>query len=261
MMSTAGPAFPPSLVRRHFQAHVKPAGATCNLDCKYCFFLSRELLYPGHRMRMADDLLETYIRQLLESQRGPDVTLAWHGGEPTLMGLEFFRRSIAHVTKHQRPGTRVAHTLETNGVDLDDEWCEFFLKHNFIVSVTLDGPQTMHDAYRVDRDGQPTFERVMHTIRLLQKHDVDFSIFTTVHDANADHPLEVYRFLRDEVQARSVHLTPVVERVTEFLLPIVSDGWRDHGDGRPPLHLGRGNLVTKRSVTAEQWGNFLIQIF
>jgi uncharacterized protein len=261
MMSSAGPAFPPSLVQRHFRALAKPAGATCNLDCKYCFFLSRELLYPGHRMRMADDLLETYIRQLLESQRGPDVTLAWHGGEPTLMGLEFFRRSIEHVAKHQRPGTRVAHTIETNGVDLDDDWCEFFHSHNFVVSVTLDGPPEMHDAYRVDRDGQPTFERVMHAIGLLQKHGVDLSIVTTVHDANADHPLEVYRFLRDEVQARYIHVIPVVERVTEFLLPLVKDGWGDHGDDTRPLHLGKGDLVTHRSVTAEQWGNFLIQMF
>jgi len=261
MISTAGPAFPPSLVRRHVHALLKPAGATCNLDCKYCFSLSRELLYPGHRLRMADDLLETYIRQLLESQQGPDVTLAWHGGEPTLMGLDFFRRSIEHVTKHRRPGTRVAHTIETNGVDVDDHWCEFFRSHNFVVSVTLDGLPEMHDTYRVDRDGQPTFERVMRAIGLLQKHGVDFNIITTVHAANADHPLEVYRFLRDEVKTRFIHLRPVVERVTDFLLPLVSDGWRDHGHDRRPLHLGRGSLVTNRSVTPEQWGNFLIRIF
>ncbi len=261
MISTAGPAFPPSLARRHFHALLKPAGPTCNLDCKYCFFLSRELLYPGHRFRMADSLLETYIRQFLESQPGPDVTLAWHGGEPTLMGLEFFRRSLEHVTTHRRPGTRVAHTIETNGVDVDDDWCAFFHSHNFVVSVTLDGLREMHDVYRVDRHGQPTFERVMRAIGLLQKHGVDFNIVTTVHAANADHPLEVYRFLRDEVKTRFIHVIPVVERVTDFLRPLVGDGWGDHGDERRPLHLGRGGLVTTRSVTAEQWGNFLIQMF
>lgn len=261
MTHAAGPVFPPSLARRHFHALLKPAGATCNLDCKYCFFLSRELLYPGHRFRMADDLLENYIRQLLEAQPGPDVTLAWHGGEPTLMGLEFFRRSMAHVAKHRRPGTRVAHTIETNGVEIDDDWCAFFRNHDFVVSVTIDGPMEMHDAYRVDRDGQPTFERVMRAIRLLQKHGIDVSVATTVHAANADHPLEVYRFLRDEVKTRFVHVIPVVERVTDFLLPLVSNGWGDHGDDRPPLHLAKGDMVTKRSVTAEQWGNFLIQMF
>ena len=261
MISTAGPAFPPSLIRRHFQALLKPAGGTCNLDCKYCFFLSRELLYPGHRFRMADDLLDTYIRQLLEAQPGPDVTLAWHGGEPTLMGLEFFRRSIERVAKHRRPGTRVAHTIETNGVEIDDDWCAFFRTHNFIVSVTLDGPPEMHDVYRVDRHGQPTCERVMRAIRLLQKHGVDFNIVTTVHAANADHPLEVYRFLRDEVKTRFVHVIPVVERVTDVLLPLVNDGWSNHGDDRRPLHLDKGDMVTKRSITAEQWGTFLIQVF
>ena len=127
--------------------------------------------------------------------------------------------------------------------------------------MTLDGLQEMHDTYRVDRDGQPTFERVMRAIGLLQKHGVDFNIVTTVHAANADHPLEVYRFLRDEVKTRFIHLIPVVERVTDFLLPLVSDGWGDHGDDRRPLHLAKGGLVTSRSVTPEQWGNFLIHIF
>src|SRR5688572_3686485 len=221
MMSQAGPAFPPSLVRRHFHALLKPAGSTCNLDCQYCFFLSRELLYPGHRLRMADDLLETYIRQLLESQRGPDVTLEWHGGEPTLMRRGFFRRPTQHGTKHRRPGTRVAHTIATNGVDLDDQWCKFFRSHNFVVSVTLDGLREMHDTYRIDRDGQPTFERVMRAIGLLQQHGVDFNVVTTVHAANADHPLEVYRFLRDEVKTRFIHVIPAVERVSDFLLPLV----------------------------------------
>ena len=219
------------------------------------------MLYPGHRLRMADDLLETYIRQLLESQPGADVTLAWQGGEPTLMGLDFFRRSIEHVAKHLRPGTSVEHTIETNGVDLDDSWCEFFRSHNFLVSVSLDGPREMHDVYRIDKDGQPTFEKVMRAIRLLQRHGVNFNILTTVHAANVDHPLEVYRFLRDEVRTRSIHVIPVVERVTSTLLPLVDQGWGDRGGDQRPLYLQKGDLVTKRSVRPEQWGRFLIEIF
>src|SRR5829696_8989883 len=136
LVSAAGPSAPLSMRRQHFDALLKPTGPVCNLDCQYCVSLSRELLYPGQRFRMANSLLETYIRQLLESQPGPEVTLAWHGGEPTLMGLEFFRRSIEHVATHRRPGTTVSHTIETNGVDLDDHWCEFFRQHGFLVGIS-----------------------------------------------------------------------------------------------------------------------------
>jgi uncharacterized protein len=210
---------------------------------------------------MADSLLETYIRQLLEAQPGPDITLAWHGGEPTLMGLEFFRRSLHHVAKHRRAGTKVEHTIETNGVELDDNWCAFFRRHDFLVSLSLDGPRAMHDAYRIDKDGQPTFEKVMRAVRLLQKHGVDFNIMATVHAANAEHPLEVYRFLRDEVRTRFIHVLPIVERATSTLLPLVNQRWGDRGSDLRPLYLQQGDLVTKRSVTPEQWGRFLIKMF
>jgi uncharacterized protein len=210
---------------------------------------------------MADSLLETYIRQLLEAQPGPDITLAWHGGEPTLMGLEFFRRSLHHVARHRRAGTKVEHTIETNGVELDDNWCAFFRRHDFLVSLSLDGPRAMHDAYRIDKDGQPTFEKVMRAVRLLQKHGVDFNIVVTAHAANAEHPLEVYRFLRDEVRTRFIHVLPIVERATSALLPLVNQGWGDRGNDLRPLYLQQGDLVTKRSVTPEQWGRFLIEMF
>ncbi len=133
-----------------FHVLAKPTGAICNLDCKYCFFLSKEMLYPGSRFRMADELLESYIQQLLEAHEGPEVTIAWQGGEPTLMGLDFFKRSIEYVGKYKKPNQRVVHTIQTNGTKLDDEWCTFFKQNDFLVGISIDGPKEMHDTYRVN---------------------------------------------------------------------------------------------------------------
>lgn len=223
----------------------KPTGAICNLDCQYCFFLSKEMLYPGSRFRMSDDLLETYIRQLIASHRAPEVTIAWQGGEPTLMGLDFYRRAVALEKQYQKPGTTIQNTMQTNGTLLTDEWCAFFREHHFLIGLSLDGPPAMHDAYRKDKGGHPTSEKVLRAARLLRQHQVDFNILTTVNAANADHPLDVYRFLRDEVSADFIQLIPIVERV--------------NADGRTGFQQGR--MVTERSVTAEQWGRFLIAIF
>src|SRR5580693_2069412 len=159
----------------YFHVLAKPTGAICNLDCKYCFFLSKQALYPESDFRMADDLLELYIRQLLESQ--PEhVTIAWQGGEPTLMGLDFFRRSMELVDRYSKPGQRVEHTIQTNGTRLDDEWCAFFKQHNFLVGLSVDGPRELHDTYRVDRKKQGTFDLVMRGLGFLRRHEVDFNI-------------------------------------------------------------------------------------
>lgn len=128
-----------------FHLLAKPTGAICNLNCQYCFFLAKEQLYPGSSFRMADDLLETYLQQLLAAHRTPEVTVAWQGGEPTLMGLDFFKRSIELVEKHKKPGQQVTHTLQTNGTRLDDDWGRFFKQHNFLVGLSVDGPQSLHD--------------------------------------------------------------------------------------------------------------------
>jgi sulfatase maturation enzyme AslB (radical SAM superfamily) len=179
----------------YFHVLGKPTGATCNLDCTYCFFLSKEKLYPNSRFRMSDDLLETYIRQVIESQRVPEVTISWQGGEPTLMGLDFFKRSIEYVNTYARPGVTIQHTMQTNGILLNEAWRDFFREHHFLIGLSLDGPQAMHDTYRVDKGGAPTFHKVMRAAWLLQEHHVEFNILTTVNAANADHPLEVYRFI------------------------------------------------------------------
>lgn len=218
-----------------FHIMTKPRGSICNLDCKYCYFLSKERLYPDSNFRMSETLLEEYTRQYIEAQQVPEVTFAWQGGEPTLMGLDFFQQAIGYQQKHKKPGMRILNTLQTNGVTLDDAWCAFFKANNFLVGISLDGPKPLHDAYRVDKGGAPTFERVMQGIRLLQKHHVEFNILTTVHAANADDPLTVYRFLRDEIGTQFIQFIPIVER--------------------------EGDAVTNRSVTANQYGQFLTTIF
>jgi uncharacterized protein len=243
-----------------FHVLAKPTGAVCNLDCTYCFFLSKDKLYPGSGFRMAGDMLETYLRQVIESQAGPQVTIAWQGGEPTMMGLDFFRQAVELIERHRRPGTRIEHTIQTNGTLLDDDWCEFFRAGNMLVGLSMDGPPEMHDAYRVDRGGKRTYGRFMAAAGLLARHDVDFNILCTVHAGNADQPLKVYRHFRDELGARYMQFIPIVERATAQTLPLANEGWGIRADRRP-LYRQEGVLVTDRSVRPEQWGRFLIEIF
>jgi uncharacterized protein len=228
-----------------FHLLAKPTGAICNLDCHYCFFLSKEQLYPGSKFRMTDELLETYIQQLLESHQTPEVTIAWQGGEPTLMGLEFFQRSIALVEKHKKSGQQVTHTLQTNGTRLDDAWGQFFRQHNFLIGLSVDGPQYLHDTYRVDKRGRGSFEQVMLGWEILKQHQVDFNILCTVNAANGDRPLEVYRFFRDELGAEFIQFIPIIERV--------------NADGSTLIQ--QGKQVTERSVKPEQFGQFLSGVF
>jgi uncharacterized protein len=256
MASTTAPASP----IRAYHVLAKPTGAVCNLDCTYCFFLSKEHLYPESGFRMAEDVLEAYIRQVIETQRAPHVAIAWQGGEPTLMGRAFFERAIGLVKKYLRAGMTVEHTIQTNGTLLDDAWCEFFRENDFLVGLSLDGPREMHDAYRVDKGGAPTFDKVLGAARLLQHHRVNFNVLCTVHAANADHPLEVYRFLRDEVGTSFIQFIPIVERATPDLLPLANLGWGSRQEARP-LYVQEGSLVTERSVEPDQWGHFLIAVF
>lgn len=221
---------------------VKPAGPVCNLACRYCFYICKDTLYPGSRFRMTDQLLESYIRQLIESHQTNDVTVSWQGGEPTLMGLDFFRRSIAIQRKYQKPYMKIQNTFQTNGVLLDDEWCEFFRRHGFLVGLSLDGPQQMHDAYRKDKQGNPSFERVRRGLNYLKQHNVDFNVLTTVHASNVDHPLEVYRFLRDEIESRFIQFIPIVEQER------ISSATH-------------GRIVSDRSVGPKAYGKFLITVF
>jgi uncharacterized protein len=258
------PQLPPTFPRDAppaFHLLAKPTGAICNLACEYCFFLSKEMLYSGSRFRMADDLLEMYIRQLIESHRAPEVTIAWQGGEPTLMGLDFFKRSIEYAERYRRPGQRVSYTIQTNGTRLDDAWGAFFKANDFLVGLSVDGPREYHDAYRVDKGGKGSFDQVMRGWEVLKRHEVDFNILCTVHAANQDHPLDVYHFLRNDLGAQFMQFIPIVERATEESLPLANQGWSATPAGKRPLYTVTGDLVTKRSVQPEAYGRFLIAIF
>ena len=244
-----------------FHVMAKPTGATCNLDCEYCFFLSKEMLYPGSRFRMATDLLETYIRQLIESQpSAPEIIMAWQGGEPTMMGLDFFRLAVELQATYAKPGQPIRNTLQTNGTLLNDEWGEFLSHHEFLVGISIDGPRELHDRYRVDKGGKPTYDRVIRGLDILKAHGVEWNVLTTVHATNGDHGRYVYTFLRDELGADFVQFIPIIERATSESLPIANSGWGDGVLGRP-LYIQDGSLVTQRSVTAGQYGAFMIDVF
>jgi len=225
-----------------FHVMLKPRGAICNLDCEYCYFLSKENLYPESSFNMDLELLERFTQQYIHAQQAQEVTFSWQGGEPTLMGLEFFEKAVQFQKKYARPGKKINNALQTNGVTLSDEWCKFFKENSFLIGISIDGPKLMHDAYRHDKGGNPTFNRVIQGMELLKKHKVEFNALTTIHAANADHPLEVYRFLRDEVGIKFVQFIPIVERDNQT-------GFQE------------GSKVTKRSVSAKQYGHFLIKIF
>ena len=245
-----------------FHLLAKPSGSTCNIDCTYCFFLSKEALYPNDKHRMSEATLDAYIRQLLESHRTPEVTVAWQGGEPTLMKLEFFKRAVDLVEKYRRPQQIVQHTFQTNGLLLDDGWCAFFKENKFLVGLSVDGPRELHDTYRRDRRGQGTFNLVMRGWRYLHDHGVDFNILCTVNAANQAHGRTIYRFFRDELGAKWMQFIPIIERATETTIDIANLGWSEQpGRGKRLLYTQAGNLVTERSVGDERYGRFMIDIY
>ena len=244
-----------------FHLLAKPTGAICNLDCTYCFFLSKESLYPGSPFRMADEVLEAYVEQLLGAHQTPEVTVAWQGGEPTLMGLDFFRRAVDLVNKHRRPGQVIEHTIQTNGTLIDDDWAAFFSEHGFLVGLSVDGPKDIHDAFRVNKAGRGSFDDVMRGHDVLRRHNVEINILCTVHSANQERAEEVYRFFRDDLGARFLQFIPIVERVSAEELPLANLGWGERRSDDRPLYTQSGSLVTERSVTAAAFGRFYVDIF
>ena len=219
----------------------KPTGAMCNLDCKYCFYSSKKELYSEEDFKMSDRVLEEYICQYIGANENPEVTFAWQGGEPTLMGIDFFIKAIQFQEKYKKPGMQIFNTIQTNGTLLDEAWCEFFKENNFLVGISIDGPQEFHDFYRRDKKGNSTFNRVIHGLRLMQKHGVDFNILATVNRVNADHPLEVYRFFKDQIKAKYIQFIPIVELENR--------------------NSKEESKVSDESVLPEQYGKFLSTIF
>jgi len=244
-----------------FHLLVKPTGSACNLACQYCYFLSKEALYPDSNFRMSEELLEVYIQQLLEAHGGPEVIIAWQGGEPTLMGLDFFERSIQLVNQYKKPHQTVSFSIQTNGTRLDDTWCRFFRRHNFLVGLSMDGPRDIHDTYRLDKRGHGTFDQVLRGWEALGRHQVQANILCAVQAANARLPVEVYRFFRDELGAQFIQFIPIVERATPETLTLADEGWGKAGPETRPLYTQAGHLVTDRSVKPKQYGRFLIEVF
>ncbi len=242
----------------------KPIGPICNLDCSYCFYLEKEAILtrnaPGQpAWQMPDDILESYIRQYIEQQDVPEISFAWQGGEPTLLGVRFFQRVVELQNKHAG-GKTIQNALQTNGTLLTDEWGDFLRENQFLVGLSIDGPRELHDIYRVDKQGEPTFDRVMQGLQVLKKHGVEFNTLTVVNRKNGDHPLEVYRFLK-QIGSQYHQFIPLVERQ----LPQKPEaGELIKVQLAPPPRRELADLaspVTDWSVGSEQYGHFLTSIF
>ena len=229
---------------------LKPAGAHCNLACKYCYYLEKNNLYQNsHRHLMTDEMLEQFTREYIEAQTMPQVLFTWHGGEPLMRSIDFYKKALALQKKYAH-GKQIDNVIQTNGTLLTDEWCEFFAKNHWLVGISIDGPQEYHDHYRVTPAGKPSWEKVMQGIQLLKKHRVEWNAMAVVNAYNAEHPLEFYHFFRDN-GCQYLQFTPIVERLTE------------HEDGRTLASLAddREIPLADASVTPQQWGNFLCTIF
>ena len=242
-----------------FHVLAQPTGAICYIDCTYCLFLAKEARHAGSRVRLAESTLEAYIRRLMDAQTAPHIAIAWQGGEPTVMGLDFFREVAALVQQCALPGTTVEHTIETNGALLDEAWCTFFRENRFLVSLAIDGPRRLHDTARAGKTGYRTFDRVMAAAALLRQRRVKFNVVCPVHTANADYPLEVYRFLRDDLKSRYMQFVPIVERTTPVLRQIANLAWSDRAEH--PHSATDFSVVSDRTVRPGQWGRFLTTIF
>lgn len=242
-MSTIAPFSKPLYVM------LKPAGSLCNLACKYCYYLEKQKLYPLDKSKVISDaLLEEFIKQYIEAQTMPQVLFTWHGGETLMRPISFYKHAL-ELQKRYAYGRQIDNCIQTNGTMLTDEWCKFFKENNFLVGVSIDGPQEFHDEYRRTRSGKPSWHEVMRGIRLLQKHGVEWNALAVINDFNADYPKEFYRFFKD-LGCRYIQFTPVVERIVK----------RADGLTLAP-GMQEGGEVTDFSVTPEQWGNFLCTLY
>jgi uncharacterized protein len=242
----------------------KPIGPLCNLNCDYCFYLHKQnLLESSNKWRMSDDILEQFIKQYIQGQNYPEIIFSWQGGEPTLLGLEFFERVVALERKYYPDGKQIQNDLQTNGVLLDDRWCEFLGRNGFLVGLSIDGPKHLHNKHRVDKAGDPTFDKVYNAARLLKKHGVPFNTLTTVNRDNAKQPLDVYRFLRDEIHPHAIQFNPCVEvQVFETTAPPFWGSVEFPKIGHPMARPGSDySIVTDWSVDADDYGDFLCAVF
>lgn len=229
---------------------LKPAGAHCNLACKYCYYLEKNKLYPtAQRHLMSDEMLEQFTREYIEAQTMNQVLFTWHGGEPLLRSIDFYRKALSLQQKYAG-GRHIDNIIQTNGTLLTDEWCEFFAQNHWLVGISIDGPQPYHDHYRLTAAGKPSWKKVMQGIKLLKKHGVEWNAMAVVNAYNANHPLEFYRFFKEN-GCQFLQFTPIVERLTR------------HEDGRTLASLADKDEISlsEASVAPEQWGYFLCAIF
>ena len=229
---------------------LKPTGAHCNLACKYCYYLEKNKLYPtAQRHLMSDEMLEQFTREYIEAQTMNQVLFTWHGGEPLLRSIDFYRKALSLQQKYAG-GRRIDNVIQTNGTLLTDEWCEFFAQNHWLVGISIDGPQPDHDHYRLTAAGKPSWKKVMQGIKLLKKHGVEWNAMAVVNAYNANHPLEFYRFFKEN-GCQFLQFTPIVERLTR------------HEDGRTLASLADKDEISlsEASVAPEQWGYFLCAIF
>ena len=221
---------------------VKPRGPICNLACDYCYYLPKKNLYPKSDFRMSHELLADFTRQMIAAQPINEVIFTWQGGEPTLMGLEFFEEAVRLQQALARPGMQIGNAIQTNGTTLNSAWCRFFKQNNFLVGLSLDGPPDAHNPYRINLSGRENYDSVMRAARLLKQNQVDFNMLCCVHPANVSNPLGVYRFLRDRVGTRFIQFIPILQRELD------AQGLET-------------KVLTEQSVNADAYGNFLITIF
>ncbi len=233
-----------------FSTLVKPAGSTCNLDCSYCYYLDKAVQYGGHEAIMSEDLLREYVRQYITANAVDMVTFCWHGGEPLLLGLDFFKKAVSFQKEYSN-GKRITNTIQTNATLIDRDWCRFFRENGFLVGVSLDGPRDIHDGFRVDKQGRPTWDRVMASIGLLKEYDVEFNTLSVVSSRCEGRGKEIYGFFKS-VGSHFMQFLPAVEHVVDkpgFHRPLIV----------PPQH--EGSYLAPWSVSAEGYGKFLCDIF
>ena len=250
--------------KKRFHLMIKPCGYECNLSCSYCYYLHKEKLFnQPHSPRMSDEILKSIVQQYIEGNEHDKIVFSWQGGEPTLMGINFFEKSLEYQNLYWYAGKNIENTLQTNGTLLTDEWAAFLKQHNFLVGLSIDGPESLHDIHRKDKGGNGTFKRVMEGFKYLQKYKVPFTILTTVNRHNAKKPLDVYRFLRNELGANYIQFNPCVEPVS--FQKVAPHYWEEAFMpklGTPRSRPGRSeSVVTNWSVEPLDWGNFLCTIF
>jgi uncharacterized protein len=249
---------------RAYHAMVKPGGSICNLDCSYCYYLHKEqLLGSENSFRISDEIIEQHIKQYIEGQDRDEVVFSWQGGEPTLLGIGFFEKILELQRKYKNPNQRIENDLQTNGTKLNDEWGAFLKQHGFLVGLSIDGPEELHNVYRVTKDGKPTFAQVVAAAQMLHRHGVPFNSLTVVNRINSRKPKDVYRFLRDEINPRQMQFIPCVEpKVYRFVAPQKWDPESLPVFDSPAAHPGTPeSVVTDWSVDPNDWGYFLCRVW